>query len=115
VRADGTHPLAAALEEGRSAVEAERLYLVTADLSPRLADRVAALAVRRETAVVWVDARTWAQPVVTPGLPDGVALNLTRLGVPVARVRRGDDLRQVLDARPTGAPDARGAREAVRA
>ena len=103
VRPDGPHPLAAALEEGRSAVEAQRLYLVTADLSPRLADRLASLAVRHELAVVWVDARTWAGAAVPAGLPDGVAVNLRRIGVPVARVRRGDDLRAVLDARPTAA------------
>jgi hypothetical protein len=121
VRPDGPHPLAAALEEGRSAVQAQRLYLVTADLSPRLADRLSGLAVRHELAVVWVDARTWAQGTVTPGVPDGVALNLSRIGVPVARVRRGDDLRVALDARPSAAVTSSGTvvpgatREAVRA
>jgi uncharacterized protein (DUF58 family) len=121
VRPDGPHPLAAALEEGRSAVEAQRLYLVTADLSPRLADRLSGLAVRHELAVVWVDSRTWGTTAFAPGVPDGVALNLARIGVPVARVRRGDDLRVVLDGRGAAAvatpgPDVPGAtREVVRA
>ena len=111
VRPDGRIPLAAALDEGRSGSDAQRLLLVTAALDGRLADRVSSLAVRREVGVVWVDARTWAEhPSVELGPPDAVALTLARRGVPVARVRRGDDLHGVLDA-PRASAAAR--REAV--
>ncbi len=99
VQADGRNGLAAALEDGRGTLEAQRLYLVTAELTPRLADRVGTLAVRREIAVAWVDARTWNGARAEPGLAEGVALTLARMGVPLARVRRGDDLRRVLDPR----------------
>jgi hypothetical protein len=63
---------------------------VTAELSPALVDRLIQRAHgRRGTAVVYVDAPTFAggDASVVPGL-----LRLQAAGVPVAVLRRGDDL-----------------------
>lgn len=89
VRPDGTKPIAGAFEDG--AVEGQLLYVVTSDLSPRLADRLSALAGRRQVAVAWVDARSWGDGS-EPGAPDGIASTLARRGVAVTRIRKGDDL-----------------------
>jgi uncharacterized protein (DUF58 family) len=98
VQPDGRRALVAALEDGRAGLDASRLFLVTADLSPQLEQRLSLVAGRREVALVWVDPRTWADRVPAPGASDGIALALQRRGVAVVRVRRGDDLAAVLQA-----------------
>ncbi len=99
VRADGRRSLSAVLDDERAGLDAYRLYLVTANLSPRLGDRLVAMQSGRiDLAVIWVDARSWSRPRRAPeaGAPDGVALRLARAGVAVARLRRGDDVRAAL-------------------
>ena len=101
VRDDGRRSLAAVLEDERAGLDAFRLYVVTANLNPRLADKLIAMQFGRiDTAVVWVDARSWARKAPKPAAPDGVALRLSRAGIPFARVRRGDDVRGALGAAP---------------
>jgi len=101
VRDDGRRSLASVLEDERAGLDAFRLYVVTANLNPRLADKLIAMQFGRiDTAVVWVDARTWARKAPKPAAPDGVALRLARAGIPMARVRKGDDVRGALAAGP---------------
>jgi uncharacterized protein (DUF58 family) len=95
VEPTGRIPLAALLaDDSGPAARAFELALVTARLEPSLVDRVVhrALAQRR-VSVVFVDAPTFAgrPPSREPGL-----LKLQASGVPVAVVRRGDDLAEVL-------------------
>lgn len=101
-RPTGRHEVATLLEEGAGpAANALDLTVVTSVLSPRLTERLARRAAgRRGTAVVLVDARTFeSDGGREPELPvDARAsiLRLARAGVPVAVVRRGDDLLEVL-------------------
>ena len=108
VRPDGRRALPTILDDERAGLDAMRLYLVTASLTPRLGDRLVAMQFGRvDVAVVWVDPRTWGRERPEPGAPDGVALRLARSGVPVARVRRGDDVRTALAGGVReGAPDS---------
>ena len=81
-------------EQTRTA-DAGELVVVTANLEPAAVDALLALATRRLLSVVWIDAPSYAgRPTRTPPGP----LRLSRLGVPVAVVRRGDDLAAALDA-----------------
>jgi hypothetical protein len=98
VQPDGRRSLVAALEDGRAGLDAVRLFLVTADVTPQLEQRLTLIAGRREVALVWVDARSWAERVPAPGAAEGIAIALQRRGVAVVRVRRGDDLGSVLQA-----------------
>jgi uncharacterized protein (DUF58 family) len=77
------------------AARAHDLVVVTARLEPALVDRlVQRSTARRNTAVVWIDTASFAgRPRQEPAL-----LRLTAAGLPVAVVRRGDDLRHVLGA-----------------
>ena len=74
----------------------ELQYVVTCNLSPGLAEALLQLrSARRDVAVVWVDAATFA----ANGSPAGAtaaALRLGGAGVAFARVRHGDDLTRVL-------------------
>ena len=95
VEPTGRVPLAALLvDDSGPAARAFELALVTSRLDAALVDRVVhrSLAQRR-VSVVYVDAPTFAggRPTREPGL-----LRLQASGVPVAVVRRGDDLRFVL-------------------
>lgn len=95
VEPTGEVPLAALLvDDSGPAARAFELALVTSRLDAALVDRVVhrSLAQRR-VSVVYVDAPTFAggRPSREPGL-----LRLQASGVPVAVVRRGDDLRFVL-------------------
>jgi uncharacterized protein (DUF58 family) len=95
VEPTGRVPLAALLvDDSGPAARAFELALVTSRLDAALVDRVVhrSLAQRR-VSVVYVDAPTFAgrRPSREPGL-----LRLQASGVPVAVVRRGDDLRFVL-------------------
>lgn len=95
VEPTGRVPLAALLvDDSGPAARAFELALVTSRLDAGLVDRVVhrSLAQRR-VSVVYVDAPTFAggRPSREPGL-----LRLQASGVPVAVVRRGDDLQFVL-------------------
>ena len=104
VEPDGTEPLANLLADDASAVgRALELVVVTASLTPGLADRLAQRArSRRRVSLVFVDAATFATPPRTTIEP--LLLRLQATGLPVAVVRRGDDLADVL-----GSPAREGA------
>ena len=91
---DARHPLDHMLGRTRSPVSlAGELVVVTGVLEVRAVDRLLEAASRRIVSVVWVDAPSFA------GRPTRAAagvLRLTAAGVPVAVVRRGDDLRAAL-------------------
>lgn len=96
VRADGRRPAATVLADDRAGLDAARLVVITAAMSARLADAVSARSRRGHAAVVWVDARSFGSGHAAPDAADAVASELIRRGVPVARVRRGDDLATAL-------------------
>ena len=80
-------------------VDAARLFVVSAALTPALADRLLALrSYRRDIALVWVDAPTFAGRTTGHGPEEAASLQLARSGVPVARLRAGDDVGAVLSA-----------------
>ncbi|MDX6519912.1 MAG: hypothetical protein QOJ31_1430 [Gaiellales bacterium] len=105
VRADAERPLAVMVREAlgatgaAEAVDAARLYVVTASLTPQLAGRLLALrSTRRDVAVVWVDAPSFAGVERVPGATDAASLQLARAGVSVARLRAGDDVSAMLSS-----------------
>jgi uncharacterized protein (DUF58 family) len=85
------------------AARAGELVVVTATTELRAVDRLLEAASRRLVSVVWVDAPSYAgRPTrVAPGV-----LRLTAAGIPVAVLRRGDDLAAVLDGARLEAADA---------
>jgi uncharacterized protein (DUF58 family) len=95
VEPTGRVPLAALLvDDSGPAARAFELALVTSRLDAGLVDRVVhRFLAQRRVSVVYVDAPTFAggRPSREPGL-----LRLQASGVPVAVVRRGDDLQFVL-------------------
>jgi predicted Abi (CAAX) family protease len=96
---DGPTPVASLLaDEAGPASRALELTVVTASLTPRLAERLAQRVFQRHAAtLVYVDPASFAAE--TNEMDAGVAgqiLRLERAGVPVAVVRRGDDLVSVL-------------------
>jgi uncharacterized protein (DUF58 family) len=100
VEPDGPTPVAAMLaDEAGPAGRALELTVVTASVTPRLADRLAQRVLQRHAAtLVYIDPASFT---ATPGeqLDPGIAgqiLRLERAGVPVAILRRGDDLASVL-------------------
>ena len=98
----GRHEVATLLEDGAGpAANALDLTVVTSSLSPRLTERLARRAAgRRGTAVVLVEARSFDASVPPDQeLPADVRASMLRLGragVPIAVLRRGDDLLEVL-------------------
>lgn len=105
VRADAARPLSQMVREAlgatgaAEAVDAARLYVVTATLTPALATRLLAMrSARRDVAVVWVDAPSFAGVQRVPGETDAASLQLARAGVSVARLRADDDVSTVLSA-----------------
>ena len=105
VRADADRPLSQMVREAlgatgaAEAVDAARLYVVTATLTPALATRLLAMrSGRRDVAVVWVDAPSFAGVQRVPGETDAASLTLARAGVSVARLRADDDVSSVLSA-----------------
>jgi uncharacterized protein (DUF58 family) len=100
VEPDGPTPAAAMLaDEAGPAGRALELTVVTASLTPRLAERLAQRVFQRHAAtLVYVDPGSFAE-TPTEQLDPGVAsqiLRIERAGVPVAILRRGDDLVTVL-------------------
>ncbi len=96
----GRHPVATLLEEGAGpAANALDLTIVTSSLSARLAERLARRAAgRRGTAVVLIEAssfdpaRRGKREAELPVDVRAAMLRLARAGVPVAVIRKDDDL-----------------------
>jgi uncharacterized protein (DUF58 family) len=108
VEPDGPTPVAALLaDEGGPAGRALELTVVTASLSPRLAERLLhRMMSRHSSTLVYVEPTSFAD--VVPGQLEPTVgaqiLRLERAGVPVAILRRGDDLQSKLGPQPLGAP-----------
>ena len=98
---DAPRSLATALGESAHAptrVDAARVYIVTAAMSAALAERLLGLrSAQRDVAVVWVDAPDFAGNGGDTA-QSAAALRLTRSGVPMARIRLGDDVGRALSA-----------------
>jgi uncharacterized protein (DUF58 family) len=105
VEPDARAPLSALLAvEESPASRALDLAVVTARLAPELVDRLVQRALaRRGASLVYVDAASYANGS-RPRRPEPALLRLQAVGVPVAVVRRGDDLAACL-----GPPAASGA------
>jgi uncharacterized protein (DUF58 family) len=103
VEPDGHVPAAHLLaDETGPASRALELTVVTALVTPKLAERLIQRAsAHRPATVVYVDPRSF---VDGPTAPDHEAsaqlIRLDRAGIPVAIVRRGDDLAEKLSGRP---------------
>jgi uncharacterized protein (DUF58 family) len=95
VEPDALHGLASWLRElQRRASDASELVVVTANLDPPALEAILAAANRRIVSVVWVDAASFV------GRPSRAAtgpLRLSAAGIPVAVVRREDELGSALD------------------
>jgi uncharacterized protein (DUF58 family) len=92
---DALHGLARSLGRGQThATGAGELVVVTATLGPSAVDALLGAALRRLVSVVWIDAPSYARRP-TRTVPD--LLRLSAAGIPVAVVRRGDDLAAALD------------------
>jgi uncharacterized protein (DUF58 family) len=107
VEPDGPMPVAAMLaDEGGPTGRAIDLTVVTASLSPRLVDRLLQRMMSRHAAtLVYVERGSFgeAASVQLDSAVAGQVLRLQRGGVPVAVLRRGDDLASILGAQPVGA------------
>jgi uncharacterized protein (DUF58 family) len=102
VEPDGPTPVAVMLaDEAGPAGRALELTVVTASVTPRLADRLAQRVFQRHAAtLVYVDPASFTDSPaeqLDPGVA-GQILRLERAGVSVAILRRGDDLASVLGA-----------------
>jgi uncharacterized protein (DUF58 family) len=102
VEPDAPHALGPALARQETAAgRAGELVVVSATLDPGSLEAVLGAATRRLVSLVWVDAPSFAG---RPSRPLPGLLRLSASGVPVAIVRRGDDLAAALDAsRPEAA------------
>lgn len=96
VEPDGPEPLANLLaDEASPAARALELVVVTSSVTAALADRLAQRArARRRVALVFVDAASFATHPKSTTEP--LLLRLQASGVPVAVLRAGDDLAEVL-------------------
>ena len=107
IEPDGPTPLAAMLaDEAGPAARALELTVVTANLTPRLAERLAQRVFQRHAAtLVYVDPTSFADvpPQERDAGVEAQIMRLERAGVPVAVLRRGDDLATVLGAQQVGA------------
>jgi uncharacterized protein (DUF58 family) len=103
VEADAPRPLAEFLTEssrGPDPVDAARVFVITAAMSPLLAERVLGMTSSQcDPAVVWIDGASFAASKRRKETgPEAAALRLTRSGVAVARIRAGDHIGQALSA-----------------
>jgi uncharacterized protein (DUF58 family) len=102
VEPDGHTPASALLaDESSPASRALELTVVTSVLAPRLVERLLQRTLAHHAAsIVYVDPRSFAPAPAARPDADAVAqlLRLERAGVPVAVVRRGDDLGERLGA-----------------
>jgi uncharacterized protein (DUF58 family) len=96
VEPDGPEPVANLLaDEASPPARALELVLVTADLTSALVDRLAQRArARRRVSLVFVDAGSFAEPARIA--PEPLLLRVQATGIPLAVVRRGDDLAERL-------------------
>jgi uncharacterized protein (DUF58 family) len=107
VEPDGPTPVTGMLaDEAGPAGQAIELTVVTASLTSRLAERLLHRMLSRHAAtLVYVDPTSFADPA--PGRLDPTVgaqiVRLERGGVPVAILRRGDDLKEKLGTQPVGA------------
>jgi hypothetical protein len=106
VRADAERPLDSMLREvvsasgAADAVDAARVFVVTGVMTGQLAERLIALrSSRRDVAVVWVEAATFAGVQTVPGAATGASIRLANAGIPVAILRSGDSVSEALSAR----------------
>ena len=106
VEPDGHTPVATLLaDETGPAARALELTVVTSALSPRLAERILQRTLSRHSATfVYVDPVSFG-PAPRPTAPEAAAqlVRLERAGVPVAVLRRGDDLAAKLGLPAVGA------------
>jgi uncharacterized protein (DUF58 family) len=106
VEPDGPAPVASMLaDEAGPAGRALELTVVTANLSSRLVDRLLQRMMNRHAAtLVYIERASFAEGVARQLDPvvAGQVLRLERGGVPVAVLRRGDDLAAMLGERPVG-------------
>jgi uncharacterized protein (DUF58 family) len=96
VEPDAAYGLGPALGREQSpAARAGELVIVSATVEPAYLEAILASAGRRIVSLVWVDAPSYAgRPTRSlPGL-----LRLSAAGIPVATLRKGDDLASALDA-----------------
>jgi uncharacterized protein (DUF58 family) len=105
VEPDAERPLASMLRDlvagsgAAESVDAARLFVVTSAPSPGLTDRLLALrSSRRDVALVWVDAPTYAGRETRPGPEQAATLQLAAAGIPVARLVAGGDVAGALSA-----------------
>ena len=106
VQPDGLTPVAALLgQEAGPAARALELTVVTSSLSPRLVERLLQrMIARRVATLVFVDPASFASSPGPTGVPTAAQLlRLGRAGVPIAVLRRGDDLAAKLGLHMTGA------------
>jgi uncharacterized protein (DUF58 family) len=98
--ADGHAPAAALLgDEASSVARALELTVVTASLSPQLVERLLRRTLgQQRAALVYVDPASFGPNGAHPG-PQPALLRLQAGGVPVALIRRGDDLAAKLGTR----------------
>lgn len=95
VEPDAPYGLAQSLgREQTSAARSGELVVVTATLEPAAVTALLGAASRRLVSVVWVDAASY---VSRPERADPGLLRLAAGGIPVAVVRRGEDLAAALD------------------
>ncbi|HLG07173.1 MAG TPA: DUF58 domain-containing protein [Gaiellaceae bacterium] len=98
---DASHGLARCLGlEQSPVVRAGELVVVTATLEPAAVAALLGTAARRLVSVAWIDAPSFAS---RPTRANPGVLRLSAAGIPVAVVRRGDDLATVLGGRRTEA------------
>jgi hypothetical protein len=94
--ADARHGLARSLNvEYAPLARSGELVVVTATLEPASVTSLLGFAARRLVSVVWIDAPSWAS---RPTRATPSVLRLSASGIPVAVVRRGDDLAGALGA-----------------
>jgi len=94
--ADARHGLARSLNVDYAPLaRAGELVVVTATLEPASVTPLLGFAARRLVSVVWIDAPSWAS---RPTRATSSVLRLSASGIPVAVVRRGDDLAAALGA-----------------
>jgi hypothetical protein len=97
---DARHGLARVLHANPALAGTAELVIVTATLDRAAFTAVLAVAARRATSLVWLDAASFA---ARPTRADTGLLRLASHGIPTAVVRKGDDLAAVLSARSLGA------------
>jgi hypothetical protein len=103
VEPDGELPLERVLADP-AVKPAGELVLVAASLGPRVVDRLLSGGGRR-AAIVLVDSASYGRAPASAA-PDPGLLRLAAAGTPVAVVRRGDDLTEVLAAGSRGRASA---------